>query len=219
MLAEADDPGIVAAGSVDEISDHIGEQLRKARESADLIVDDIVFRTRIPRSVVVALEAGDFSVFSSSTYARSFLTQYSEFLKVDAKRWVDALEPISYISGDIELGKWEPGRQSQRHPKAPEREHSSGWFAAAGTLAVSCGLIFGAIKGFEFLELKLGADDGPLNVKQEDVGARIKPLPPAMSVAIKPAITAEPEERRMAGLPEEGFVEPPPRATVVRDDP
>ena len=75
MLADPTGSRRIPARIVDELADQIGELLRQARENADLVVDDVVFQTRIPKSVVEALEAGDFSVFSSPTYARSFLSQ------------------------------------------------------------------------------------------------------------------------------------------------
>ncbi len=215
-LAAADEPGIVAAKSVEEISDQIGEQLRRAREVAGLTVDDVVFRTRIPRSVVNALEAGDFSVFASATYARSFLSQYGGFLNVNVDLWVDAIEPISYASGDVELGAWEPGR-SRHQPAATERESSSGWIAAAGTLALSCGLIFGAIKGFEILETRFGGEENTPKVEPVETREAVNPPPPDTRVPGLPGMVNEPEESRMAALQEDGFVEPPPRAKVVRD--
>ncbi|RYD19024.1 MAG: hypothetical protein EOP88_20465, partial [Verrucomicrobiaceae bacterium] len=101
---------------VEDISDQIGERLTKAREGAGLTVDDVMFKTRIPRSVVNALEAGDFSVFSSPTYAKSFLSQYSSYLNVDARLWLDALEPASFISGDIVRPLWEAPNSVREEP-------------------------------------------------------------------------------------------------------
>ena len=57
----------------------IGEQLRKARENMDLELMDVAHSTRIPLATLKALEESDYSVFPSPTYARSFLSQYSDF--------------------------------------------------------------------------------------------------------------------------------------------
>ena len=76
----------------------IGEQLRKARENMDLELMDVAHSTRIPLATLKALEESDYSVFPSPTYARSFLSQYSDFLKVDAHEWVDAFETGDVLS-------------------------------------------------------------------------------------------------------------------------
>ncbi len=75
----------------------IGKTLQSARESRELTFEDATHQTRIPRSVLSALENDDYSVFSSSTYARSYLSQYSEFLGVDASTWLDAFEPAEFV--------------------------------------------------------------------------------------------------------------------------
>lgn len=76
----------------------IGEQLQKARESMDLELMDVAHSTRIPLATLKALEESDYSIFPSPTYARSFLSQYSEFLKVDAHEWVNAFETGDVLS-------------------------------------------------------------------------------------------------------------------------
>lgn len=204
---------MIAATSVEEASDQIGEQLRTARENAGLVVEDVVFRTRIPKSVVTALEAGDFSVFSSPTYARSFLSQYSGFLEVDASVWMDALEPIGYAFGDVELSAGSSG-YSRRSVVQAAPDSSGGWLAGAAMLAISCGFILAAIKGYEFLEHKLGDE------AQAPVVSQVEPVvaPAAPPKVIAPAPVVAMESQQTAALPEPGIVEPPPRATVVRDD-
>ncbi len=198
---------------MEELTDQVGELLRQARENADLVVDDVVFRTRIPKSVVVALEAGDFSVFSSPTYARSFLSQYSVFLDVDAGRWLDALEPLGYASGDVELsGGGEP--QSRRSGGKTPPASSGGWLAAAGMLAVSAAFVFAAAKGYEILERKLGGEDKPTEVKTDhSVAASTFTVSTAAADVHEPRETDE--QRQTASLPAHRMAEPPPRASVI----
>ncbi|MFK7911624.1 MAG: helix-turn-helix domain-containing protein [Akkermansiaceae bacterium] len=76
----------------------IGEQLRKARESKDLELQAVAHSTRIPLATLEALEESDYSIFPSPTYARSFLSQYSEFLGVDAHDWIEAFETGDVLS-------------------------------------------------------------------------------------------------------------------------
>lgn len=198
---------------MEELADQIGELLRQAREDADLVVDDVVFQTRIPKSVVEALEAGDFSVFSSPTYARSFLSQYSGFLNVDASMWLDALEPQVYAFGDVELsgGVRDLSRGSVVQTAAGS---SGGWLAAGGMLAVSAAFVFAAVKGYEYLERKLGGESPPVEVIEDDHVAET-PVLADPSAEVKSLLTEE--QRQTASLPLSGIVEPPPRANVVRE--
>ncbi len=195
---------------MESVSDQIGERLLNAREKAGLSVDDVVFQTRIPRSVVAALEAADFSVFSSPTYAKSFLSQYSEFLKVDARMWLDALEPVAFLPGDVVLPSWQV-HPAQRDLIQATRSAPNGWLAAISALALSGALIYAAIKGYEFLELRFGGEAEPLkstaNERQE---------PPAPASEVIPKVEAP----RTPPTPPPALevVEPPPRARIVRDD-
>ncbi|MES2657686.1 MAG: helix-turn-helix transcriptional regulator [Verrucomicrobiota bacterium] len=199
---------MICGESVEENSGQIGEELRKARETAGLSVDDIVSKARISRSVIEALEAEDFSVFASPTYAKSFLSQYSDFLGVDARLWLDALEPVAFQPGDVVSSSWQTGHSAREESRA-EHASSGGWVAALGTLALSCGLILAAIKGYEFLEQRFGGDPGSLKVKREE--------PPETPPSEVPPV-ADSVETPATGLPAE-VTQPPPRPTVVRENP
>lgn len=197
---------------VEDISDQIGERLTKAREKAGLAVDDVMFKTRIPRSVINALEAGDFSVFSSPTYAKSFLSQYSSFLNVDARLWLDALEPAAFIAGEIVRPLWEAANPVREEPASSAREGSSGWASALTMMAATGVLVFVALKGYEFFEKRFGLE---LAVPQPGSGS-VAPVSPQPAVA-PPAPVATPEA---AGTPRRRPADdpppPPPRAIIVR---
>ncbi len=62
----------------------IGQLLQKEREQRGLTIADVAHDTRIHANTIRGLEADDYSVFSSTTYARSFLQLYSRHLGVDA---------------------------------------------------------------------------------------------------------------------------------------
>ncbi len=142
---------------MEDITDQIGERLRKARAKAELTVDDVVFQTRLPRAVVEALEADDFSHFTSPVYAKSFLAQYSAFLNVDATPWLDALKPSSFIEGDPLLPLLEPVSQMQPENHSYQESRSS-WMSAVWLMAVTCGLVFVALKTFQFFESRFGVE-------------------------------------------------------------
>ena len=196
---------------VDEFSDQIGGRLQEAREQAGLTVDDVQFQTRIPRSVIEALEAGNFSVFASPTYAKSFLSQYSGFLNVEASPWLEALQPVSFMSGDHVTPLWEI-----TSPKHEERfqvqARPNGWFSAISLFGVTCGLVFVAIKGYEFFDKRLGSEGGPAAKVngEEDVKEQLQPLviPPAQALAEESTSSKENSDNKRETST--------PRAIIVR---
>jgi cytoskeletal protein RodZ len=196
---------------VDEFSDQIGGRLQEAREQAGLTWDDVQFRTRIPKSVIEALEAGNFSVFASPTYAKSFLAQYSGFLKVEADLWLDALEPASFISGDHVTPLWATANlKPEDRVQAPVG--ADGRLSAVSLLVLTCGLVFVAIKGYQFFDQRLGAGTSPAVQVDSEEKLKVAPKP-----QVPPPARATPEERK-APVEEPG-TQPEsstPRAVIVK---
>jgi cytoskeletal protein RodZ len=199
--------GKLLAEIVDEFSDQIGGKLRQAREVAALSVDDVIFQTRIPRAVITALEAGDFSVFSSPTYAKSFLAQYSGFLGVEAGLWLDALQPAAFISGENLTQLWKENHE-KRAERRPEVGPSGGWQSALGLLGLTCGVVFAAVKGYEFFDKRLGSET---HVSATSPPEEIPPSPAPASSSAPAAASKPPEKNETAD-----FATPVPRAAVVR---
>lgn len=142
-----------------------------------LSVDDVVHTTRIPRSVVEALEAEDFSVFTSPTYAKSFLRQYSDYLRVDAEPWLNALVPASYVSGT----SWQPIFQTPPEPPPPAKGQGkagrrveevaptsgSSSYSAVAMLVLTVALVWGGVQGYRVFEEKF-ADEFAAAIKPVD---------------------------------------------------
>jgi cytoskeletal protein RodZ len=200
----------------EEFSDQIGERLRQAREKADLTVDDVVFKTRIPKSVVEALEAADFSVFSSPTYAKSFLSQYSGFLNVEAGRWLDALRPANFLGGEIVSPLWRPAR-AEKEIRVPEPVPTSGWFSTFSLLAVSCCLIFAAVQGYQYFESRFGVEINMNDLKKTPEAQNPQPAQPAR-MGLGSASPPKPADATasVARKQDDEFAQPPPRAIIVR---
>jgi cytoskeleton protein RodZ len=200
--------------------DHIGERLRTARVRAALSMEDITFRTRIPKSVLRALEAGDFGFFSSPTYAKSFLAQYSELLGVDARLWLDALEPETFISGEVVRPLWEraAGPLTQRllnqEPPSPERQLPNRWIAASSIIAATALLLYMGMKTYEFFETRFDTEPAPDTVPANAIKQPMVPTPPTRAQAPPPAAAKPVEEPSSASTPAED--EAPPRAIIVR---
>ncbi len=189
--------------------EQIGERLKQAREKAGLEVDDVVFKTRLPRAAIQALEGEDFSHFISPVYAKSFLAQYSDFLNVDATPWLDALKPSAFIEGDPLLPLLEPSGMAA--PDSPsETGTRGGWTSTIWLLAVSCSIVFGVVKAFEFFESRFGDD---LTQQPRREAPRI---PPVVKKPTEPVISpASQQEPAMPKKEPEAF-NPAPRAIIVR---
>ncbi len=69
-----------------------GEALRSARESRGVTLETIGDRTKISRSVLLALEAGDFAKLPDRVFVRMFLRQVLSILDEDERPWLQAFE-------------------------------------------------------------------------------------------------------------------------------
>ena len=73
----------------------LGDLLRTTRENLGFSIEDVSHRTRIPRSTLCQLEANDHSKSPSQAYTKSFLTQYCNYLNIDAVDLLDHFEVSS----------------------------------------------------------------------------------------------------------------------------
>ncbi len=193
-----------------ELQDEIGERLLAARNMAGLTLEDVIFRVRIPRSVIEALEAGDFSVFAGPTYAKSFLSQYSDFLNVDATAWLDALQPAPFVVGEIARPiVVDAGAKSES--SISEQGVANGWLAGVGVLILSCGLVYLAIRGYDYFEARLGGATNVVNA----INPGVKPLGSVKSASTQAAPNSV-AAQAVPKKPDDDFSAPPPRAIIVR---
>ncbi len=72
----------------------IGEQLRAARESQQISLEQVEAETRIRLKFLVAMEAGDFDALPNPVVARGFLRSYATYLGLDPTPLLDALETV-----------------------------------------------------------------------------------------------------------------------------
>ena len=70
----------------------VAQQLRQAREAKNLTVQQVVEITKIRTDHLLALEEGNFDVFSAPVYIRGFVRTYSTLLKLDVPQMMAALE-------------------------------------------------------------------------------------------------------------------------------
>lgn len=221
----------------------IGEQLQEARVKRELSLQDVAHETRIPLVTLRSLEENDYSSFSSLAYTKSFLQQYSEFLKIDAHEVLENFNTGNILvqSDDIEYLDQEKSASTQR--TAPIRRSSASSDSAPPSLAqpllillITGGLIVGGIWGFLAVEKRLNADPDPVAQTPPDqvaptatpnAGTPTENLtppprtadrnrPPRAISSIGPNGTVdEPPEAPVYVFPEDS---PPPRAIIVNED-
>ena len=188
------------------MEESLGKTLRKAREASGITVDDAVYRAKMPRAVVEALEADDFGFFASPLYARSFLKQYGEYVDVDVDPWIDDIVPTPLIDtdgGDSYIDIAEPDPVTVKRETTKEKSTGGGAMAAVWMVLITGGLVWGGVEYFRRLEGKLSIPPpqqavAPVPVQEEEA----VPEKPEE----KPITTAEPEAPRRAiivNLPEE----------------
>ena len=203
---------------MESYSYEIGRTLQEAREQAGLEVVDVIYQARIPKSVIEALEAEDFSFFSSPTYAKSFLRQYSQFLEVDADEWLSALQPGSFVAGQV-LGLMDAGEAA---PVKKQAEVASmGGLSTMWLLVLSGGLVYGGLEAYKFLEKKL--EENPVAAPESPQAVLDKSAEPAIKVEPGPEKTPEVERGYVVSgetdtVPRETVpVVAAPRAIIVRE--
>jgi cytoskeletal protein RodZ len=168
----------------------IGKKLKESRERRDLSLADISHEMRIPIGTLRALEENDYSGFPGPTYAKSFLSQYSDYLKIDAHDWLDCFETgnvlmhsdnFDYLVPD-DLEPRKPirsrsakAKKSSRSGKIKESSENSGQTALI--FLITGGLIAGAIWGFIQIERKITAEALPV-AGQKPASSGLPPVAP-----------------------------------------
>ncbi len=70
----------------------IGQTLAEAREQAGLTVEEIASRTRIRRTLVLGIEADDFSACGGDFYARGHVRNYAKAVGIDPEPLLDEFD-------------------------------------------------------------------------------------------------------------------------------
>ncbi|OYV05940.1 MAG: hypothetical protein CFE26_08965 [Verrucomicrobiales bacterium VVV1] len=187
-----------------------GKSLRQAREAAGLSVSDVVHQTKFPRTVIEALERDDYTVFSSPTYAKSYLSQYAEFVGIDSAKWLDFFEPAAFAAPQDMLSMIEsPAHQEIRATGTPSRGGSSSLLPTVLLIVLSVGLIYGVIRGYAYFEQRFAE---PVALKEASPAQSNNPAPTNSTPGQAPAVAPPVNTVSTQPLPE---ATPPPRATIV----
>ncbi|BBD07619.1 helix-turn-helix domain-containing protein [Desulfovibrio ferrophilus] len=69
----------------------MGQNLRRERERQGLTIDEVVQRTKISKSNILAMEAGNMDELPHPVYAKGFARNYAKLLKLDPEEYASAM--------------------------------------------------------------------------------------------------------------------------------
>ncbi|MDX6668424.1 MAG: cytoskeleton protein RodZ, partial [Solirubrobacteraceae bacterium] len=93
----------------------IGETLREARMRAKIDVSEVEAETKIRAKYLRALENEDWALVPGSTFVRSFLRTYAEYLGLDAKMLVEEYKLRHEALSELDMAPiTPPGAQSRQ---------------------------------------------------------------------------------------------------------
>jgi cytoskeletal protein RodZ len=118
----------------------IGERLREARMRQGLDITEVEVATKIRAKYLRALENDEFVMLPGSTYVKSFLRTYAEYLGLDAQLLVEEFRAQHEPDGEGEV----PTLAPPARPARPGRERRGGGVGFAfgpGTIAVATVLL------------------------------------------------------------------------------
>src|SRR3954470_20949692 len=134
----------------------IGERLREARMRQGLDLTEVEVATKIRAKYLRALENDEFSMLPGSTYVKSFLRTYAEYLGLDAQLLVEEFRAQHEPRGEGEMPSFVP---PGRAPPPRERRGGGGQMAIGpGVLAV--GLVLLLLLVLAVIGLVSGDDEG-----------------------------------------------------------
>jgi cytoskeleton protein RodZ len=116
----------------------IGETLREARMRQHLDITDVEAKTKIRAKYLRALENEDFGMLPGSTFVKSFLRTYAEFLGLDPHLLVEEYRAQHDPRDESELTPFArppQGRERRRPPRRPS------WLPLAGAVVAIVALL------------------------------------------------------------------------------
>ena len=112
------------------MAESVGWKLQQARLARQLEIEDVAETTKIRPERIIDLEADEYGHFPNSTYAKSFLAKYANFLGVDIQDELDkfrvertiSLAAYPYLTGPpVSKQFLEPHRITPRGFRVPGR--------------------------------------------------------------------------------------------------
>jgi cytoskeletal protein RodZ len=149
----------------------IGERLREARMRQGLDLTEVEVATKIRAKYLRALENDEFSMLPGSTYVKSFLRTYAEYLGLDAQLLVEEFRAQHEPRGEGEMPSFAPPGRAR--PPRERRGGGGGMAIGPGVLAVAAVLL--VLLLLAVIGLVSGGDEGGKSARKTDTTARKKP--------------------------------------------
>jgi transcriptional regulator with XRE-family HTH domain len=134
----------------------IGERLREARMRQGLDLTEVEVATKIRAKYLRALENDEFSMLPGSTYVKSFLRTYAEYLGLDAQLLVEEFRAQHEPRGEGDIPSFAPPGRAR--PPRERRGGGGGMAIGPGVLAV--GFVLAVLLLLAVIGLVSGGGDG-----------------------------------------------------------
>jgi cytoskeleton protein RodZ len=135
----------------------IGERLREARMRQGLDLTEVEVATKIRAKYLRAMENDEFSMLPGTTYVKSFLRTYAEYLGLDAQLLVEEFRAQHEPRGEGEMPSFVPPGRA-RPPRDRRGAGATGMAIGPGVLAVAMILLFLLV--LAVIGLVSGGDEG-----------------------------------------------------------
>jgi cytoskeletal protein RodZ len=135
----------------------IGERLREARMRQGLDLTEVEIATKIRAKYLRAMENDEFSMLPGTTYVKSFLRTYAEYLGLDAQLLVEEFRAQHEPRGVGEMPSFVPPGRA-RPPRDRRGAGGAGMAIGPGVLIVAMILLFLLV--LAVIGLVSGGDEG-----------------------------------------------------------
>jgi cytoskeletal protein RodZ len=177
----------------------IGDRLREARMRQGLDLTEVEVATKIRAKYLRAMENDEFSMLPGSTYVKSFLRTYAEYLGLDAQLLVEEFRAQHEPRGEGDMPSFAPPGRAR--PPRERRGGGGGMAIGPGVLAIGFVLfvllllaVIGLVSGSDETGKKAGSK-GQTTAKKEKARKRERqattpapaPTPKTVRLKIVPA--------------------------------
>jgi cytoskeletal protein RodZ len=135
------------------MAESVGRKLQEARLARKLEIEDVAETTKIRPERIIDLEADEYSLFPNSTYAKSFLAKYANFLGVNIQNELDRF----HVERTISLGAYQyltpPPRP--KHSFEPRRIAPRGFRVPPVVVAILLLIVLVGVPLFSYLALNV----------------------------------------------------------------
>jgi cytoskeletal protein RodZ len=135
------------------MAESVGWKLQQARLARQLEIEDVAETTKIRPERIIDLEADEYGNFPNSTYAKSFLAKYAQFLGVDIQEELDKFRVERTIS--LAAYQYLTGPPVPKHVLEPRRITPRGFRVPPVVVAVLLFIVLVGVPLFSYLALNV----------------------------------------------------------------